>query len=313
MHSPKTFANDVENFNRHLDAIIQDHHLPAEELQSSHRDMFTIARALTHNSFDSLSNTKTSIQQKVINKSQTPPKKTSLRKVAAVGAILPIVTFIVACAVSPTLRARTKGVLIQIGHLVFTDDPTDAQKALPYIDTPRPTPVIDETGEPFRYVPLTQEDASRLVGFQVLVLHDVPEQEWEKAYRPEWGNPKKISWEIYESPMGGVFVLCDCFRFHHVRIWQQRVEDLELEEFAIADAQTTEVTVRGSKGYWIEDAPTSLVCGGVSMWNPEVDIVCQISSNDYLVWVENGVLYLISGSDELSLEDFYLVAESLAP
>ena len=313
MNNPKSFANNVESFNRHLDALIHDHHPPAEELESSHREMFTIALALTQNSFDSLSKTKAFIQQQVINNPRMTPKKTSLRKAAAVGALLPIVIFIVACAVSPTLRTSTKEVLIQIGNLIFTNEPTDAQQALPYIDTPRPTPVIDETGEPFRYVPLTQEDASRLVGFQVLVLHDVPEQEWEKAYRPEWGNPKKISWEIYESPMGGVFILCDCFRFHHVRIWQQRVEDLELEEFAIADAQATEVTVRGSKGYWIEDAPTSLVCGGVSMWNPEVDIVCQISSNDYLVWVENGVLYLIGGSDELSLEDFVLVANSLAP
>lgn len=310
MHSPKPFANDVENFNRHLDAIIQDHHLPAEELQSSHREMFKIARALTHNSFDSLSNTKTSIQQKVINKSQTPPKKTSLRKVAAVGAILPIVTFIVACAVSPTLRARTKGVLIQ---LVFTDDPTDAQKALPYIDTPRPTPMIEETGEPHRLVPLTQDEASRLEGFQVLVPHDVPEQEWEKAFRPEWGNPKKISWEIYVSPAGGIYVMCDCFRFHQVIIRQQRSNNIELEEFAIADAQVAEVTVRGSKGYWIEDAPTSLVGGGGSAWNlTEDDIVWQISYENFLVWEENGILYMISGSDELSLEDFLLVAESLA-
>jgi hypothetical protein len=247
MNSPKAFANNVESFNRHLDALILDHHLPSEELETSHREMFTIALALTHNSFDSLSNTKTSIQQKVINKSQTPPEKTSLRKVAAVGAILPIVTFIVACAVSPTLRARTKGVLIQ---LVFTDDPTDAQKALPYIDTPRPTPVIEETGEPHRWVPLTQDEASRLEGFQVLVPHDVPEQEWEKAFRPEWGNTKKISWEIYVSPAGGIYVLClgDCFRFHHVSIWQQRIKEVALDEFAIADAQATEVTVRGSKG-----------------------------------------------------------------
>ena len=133
MHSPKTFANDVESFNRHLDALILDHHLPSEELESSRRELFTIAVALTHHSFDSLSNTKASIQQEVINKHRTTPKKPSLRKVAAVGALLPIVIFVVACAVSPTLRARSKEVLIQIGHLVFTDDPTDAQKALPYI------------------------------------------------------------------------------------------------------------------------------------------------------------------------------------
>ena len=314
MHSPNTFANDVESFNRHLDALILDHHLPSEELESSHREMFTIALALTHNSFDSLSKTKASIQQEVINKPRTTPKKPSLRKVAAVGALLPIVTFVVACAVSPTLRARTKEVLIQIGHLVFTDDPTDAQRALPYIDTLRPTPVIDETGEPHRWVPLTQEEASRLVGFQVLVPHDVPEQEWEKVFRPEWGNPKKISWEIYESPAGGIYVKCDCFRFHQVIIRQQRIKKVALEEFAIADAQATEVTVRGSKGYWIEDAPTSLVGGGGSAWSlTEDDIVWQISHENLLVWEENGILYMISGSDELSLEDFLLVAESLAP
>ena len=314
MHSPKTFANDVESFNRHLDALILDHHLPSEELESSRRELFTIAVALTHHSFDSLSNTKASIQQEVINKHRTTPKKPSLRKVAAVGALLPIVTFVVACAVSPTLRARTKEVLVQIGHLVFTDNPTDAQKALPYIDTSRPTPVIDETGEPHRWVPLTQEEASRLVGFQVLVPHDVPEQEWEKVFRPEWGNPKKISWEIYESPAGGIYVMCDCFRFHQVIIRQQRIKDVALEEFAIADAQATEVTIRGSMGYWIEDAPTSLVGGGGSAWSlTEDDIVWQISYENFLVWEENGILYMLSGSDELSLEDFNLVAESLVP
>ncbi|MGB2895140.1 MAG: hypothetical protein WBB65_03110 [Anaerolineales bacterium] len=314
MHNPKTFANDVENFNRHLDALIQDHHLPIEELQSSHREMFTIARALIHNSFDSLSTSKAPIQQKVSNKPRMTPTKPYLRKIAAVGALLPIVIFIVACAVSPTLRARTKEVLIQIGHLVFTDDPTDAQKALPYKDAIRPTPVIDETGEPHRWVPLTQEEASRLVEFQVLVPHVVPEQEWEKAFRPEWGNPKEISWEIFESPAGGIYVNCDCFRFHRVIIRQQRSTNIELEEFAIADAQIAEVTVRGLMGYWIEDAPTSLVGGGGSALSlTEDDIVWQISYNNYLVWEENGVLYMVSGSDELSLEDFYLVAESLAP
>ena len=72
--------------------------------------------------------------------------------------------------------------------------------------------------------------------------------------------------------------------------------------------------MRGSKGYWIEDAPTSLVGGGGSAWSlTEDDIVWQISYENFLVWEEKGILYMISGSDELSLEDFYLVAESLAP
>jgi hypothetical protein len=50
------------------------------------------------------------------------------------------------------------------------------------------------------------------------------------------------------------------------------------------------------------------------MWSlTEEDIVWQISYENFLVWEENGILYMISGSDELSLEDFVLVADSLAP
>ncbi len=84
MHSPNTFANDVESFNRHLDALILDHQLPSEQLESSHQEMFTIALALTHNSFDSLSKTKASIQQEVINKHRTTPKKPSLNSILKV-------------------------------------------------------------------------------------------------------------------------------------------------------------------------------------------------------------------------------------
>ena len=67
-------------------------------------------------------------------------------------------------------------------------------------------------------------------------------------------------------------------------------------------------------GYRVEDAPTSLVGGGGSAWSlAEDDIVWQISYENFPVREENRILYLISGSDELSLEDFYLVAESLSP
>lgn len=312
MDSPNTYTDDVSRFNRQLDALIHCRMPLSEDMVSTHKELLTIAEALTHNSFDSLSNAKASTQQNLNAKRRVPPIRTSLRNAAAVGALLPLVIFIVACAVSPTLRARTKEVLIQIGHLIFTNEPTNAQKSLPYIGTTRPTPVIDETVEPHRWDPLTQEEASRMAGFTVLVPGDVPEQEWEKAFRPEWGNPKKISWQIYESPAGGIYVMCDCFRFHQVIIRQQRSNNIELEEFAIADAHVTAVIVRGSEGYWIEDAPTSLVGGGGSIWSlTQDDIVWQISYENILAWEENGILYLISGSDELSLEDFILIAESL--
>jgi len=306
---------DVDLFNHQLDQLIRTHHLPTEEMDSVHREMLGLAQALSHKPFISPSNVQVVVRKLVTQESVPSSSKViSKRKLLALGLLLPIAAFIVACAVSPTIRTRTREVLLQIGNLIFTNKPTNAQRAEPYMNTPWPTPLIEETIDPQRWAALTQEDANRLVGFQVLVPHDVPEQEWEKAFRPDWGNPKEISWEIYESPAGGIYVLCDCFRFHQVAIGQQRVEEGKLEEFAVADAQLSEVQVRGTRGYWIVDAPTGIVGGGGSAWSlTRDDIVWQVSQENYLVWVENGILYMISGSDELSLDDFQLVAESLAP
>lgn len=308
-------ASEAEMFNRHLEDLLRTGQFPTSDVDPAQQQMLRVAQALLDARVSSMSKARASVRHELFRHSRKRSKRAySVRKLAAITLLLPLAAFVVACAVSPTLRARTKEVLLQIGHLVFTREPTNAQQAEPYFNTPMPTPVIEETRDPQRWAPLTQKEASNLVGFQVLVPRSVPEQEWERAFRPEWGNPKKVSWTIYEAPAGGIYVHCDCFRFHFVAIRQQRVEEGRLEEIAVADAQIREVELRGSRGYWIEDAPTGIVGGGGSIWSlTEDDIVWQISNQNYLVWEENGIVYRISGSDELSLEDYLLVANSLAP
>jgi len=307
--------DELEIFSRRLDQLIQMHRLPTGVMDSTHREMLEIALTLTHKPLPPARQIQDEIQ-KQITFYRNPSSRThiSKRKLVTLGLLVSIAIYIVACAVSPTIKTQTKKVLFQIGHLLFTNEITNAQKAEPYLNTPRPTPRIEETIEHQVWIQLSQEDASREVGFQVLVPHDVPEQEWERAFRPEWGNIKKISWEIYKSPEGGINVFCDCFRFHSVTILQQKAIRGYLDEFAIDNAQVREVEVRGVRGYWVEDAPTGIIGGGGSIWSlTEDDIVWQVTFENYLVWEENGILFMISGSDELNLEDFQLVAESLAP
>lgn len=306
---------ELELFSRRLDQLVQTHQLPTGKMDSTQRDMLEIALTLTSKPFPSARGLWDEIRTPATNH-VTPSihRHITKRRLVTLGLLFPVAIYLVACAVSPTIRTQTKRVLFQIGHLVFTNEVTDAQKAEPYLNTSWPTPPIEETSEPMVWVHLSQEDASREAGFQVLVPHDVPEQEWERKYRPEWGNPKEISWGISMSPEGVVHVYCECFRFHSVNISQQKVMGGKLDEFAIDNAHVNEIEVRGSRGYWIEDAPTGIVGGGGSIWSlTEDDIIWQVTNENYLVWEEDGTLYIISGSDELNLEDFQLVAESLAP
>ena len=304
----------VEAFNDLLDALLNEEHLPAEGLDPVHADMVRIAEALAHAPISSLARSKALVEQSVPHATADSAGKLPLRKIASVALLISVLVFIVACATSPTFRAEAKKVLLRVGNLIFTNEVTEAQQALPFLQNPPATPQIHETSEPHRWDPISQDEASRIVGFQVLVPRDVPEQEWERAYRPAWGSPKEISWKIFESPAGGIYVQCHCFRFHDVFISQRRVEEDRLEEFAVAGAQVAEVDVRNTKGYYIEDAPTAITGGGGSAWDlTQDDVVWQVTEENFLIWEEGGILYIIRGSDELGLSDFLAVANALSP
>jgi hypothetical protein len=303
----------VQAFNRSLDDLIQKRRLPAADLDQPEEQMLAVAQSLLSHNFSALSQRRRSIRKATREAHVEMHLKLSLGRAVALGSVALIALFIVACAVSPEIRAKTREALLQIGHMIFTREPTDAQRSLAYLTRSRPTITVEETPVPYDWGPLSEGEASLRAGFSVLVPGDVPEQEWEKAFRPEWGNPKQTSWQIFEAPEGGVWILCDCFRFFPVRIHEQLVGDQDIREFAIDDARLTEVQVRGTRGYWIEEAPTGLVGGGGSAWSlSEDDIVWGITEESFLLRVEDSILFQIEGSSELSLSDLLVVAGSLS-
>jgi hypothetical protein len=57
----------------------------------------------------------------------------------AIGILLPITTFVIACAVSLALRTCTKEALLQISHFIFAHDTTHSQDFLQSIETAQAT------------------------------------------------------------------------------------------------------------------------------------------------------------------------------
>jgi hypothetical protein len=312
MEMEKTMSYDfqpVEAFNRELDRLISRGRIPADiKRDAVHDEMLSIAHTLATANLASLSKGRASLRQRLLAPGTFPTRRRipGAVKLAATLSLLLMVA-VLAFSISPPLRAWAQEVLARIGHLLITDAPTHAERVLPTIQTGLPDrpkgPLLES---------LSQEEANRRVGFTVLVPRDVPESAWEEGYRPAWGAPKEVTWDIFEMPHG-VIVRCDCFRWHHVHILQYKLMNEQSLEFPVGDAEVVEVTVRDQAGYWIEEAPTGIVGGGGSTLHGMQDLVWGLAYDNILAWEEEGVVYVIMGDDELSLDDLLMVAEHLAP
>ena len=225
-------------------------------------------------------------------------------KAAAASALLLLVV-VAAFAASPPLRTWAQEVLARVGNMIVTDAPTDAEQMLPGLLTATPEWVEGPSPES-----LSQEEASRRVGFAVLVPRDIPKG--EDIYAPPGGAPWEDKWDICavrnEALVVGIYN-----RWYGVRILQLRLTDEQSEDLAIGDADIVAVTVRGQTGYWIEEATTSMtllsVVGSLKVPDPD----WQLANENILTWEEEGIVFVIYGDDELSQDELLTIAESLAP
>jgi hypothetical protein len=305
----------VKVFNKYLDQVIQSGEVPSgPDVDPVHQDMLKVAQKMTSIDLSALSKKRENSRRCLLERSEPTFHRTAnlAYRIASTFIIL-IFIFIASCAISPTLRAKTKEAIARIGNFLLTRGTTSAEESLLIMRTATPY-YGDVALTPVTLIPLlSQEEASLMVGFPVLVPREVPEQEWEKAYRPSWGNPKEISLRIY-ADSDGVTVHCDCFLWHEVVIRQLTIPVDEMKEFPISEADIQQIEVRGRTGYWIEDAPIRIIGGGGSIWGlTEDDIVWQLGYSNVLIWEEEGIVYMIFGDDELSYQDLNLVAETLEP
>lgn len=298
----------VERFNQELDHLLSTGELPAEARQDTlHNEMLSIANVLATAKLETLSKGRISLRNRLLSNEAPPahrPKSRAMKvaPVLALGLALLIIVF----AVSPPLRSWAQEVLARVGTLIITDAPTYAEQTLPILQTA--TPVYSERQE---LESLSQEEATRRAGFTVLVPRALPKKE-EDMYKPSWGTSWETTWDIFEIS-NGVVVRGIYDRWYEVRILQLKLPDEQTEEFPIGDADVLEVTVRGQTGYWIEEAATTIIGGGGSIFHGMKDIVWQLGYNNILTWEEDGIVYLMLADDELPLGELLTIAESLAP
>jgi hypothetical protein len=253
-----------------------------------------------------LSKDRTTLRKRLLAGKPFPAHRraTWTAKVATASALLLLVV-VAAFAASPPLRTWAQEVLARVGNMIITDAPTDAEQMLPGLLTATPEWVEGPSPES-----LSQEEASRRVGFAVLVPRDIPKG--EDIYAPLWGAPWEDKWDIYavrnEVVVAGIYN-----RWYSVRISQLKLTDEQSKDLAIGDADIVAVTVRGQTGYWIEEATTSMtllsVVGSLKVPDPD----WQLANENILTWEEEGIVFVIYGDDELSQDEILTIAESLAP
>lgn len=285
----------IERFNQELDRLLSTGELPAEVKQDAlHNEMLSIANALATANLETLSKGRVSLRNRLLSNEASPAHRPTPRAMKmAATLVLVLALFITVFAVSPPLRSWAQEVLARVGALIITDAPTYAEQELPRLQTGTPERLRGPELES-----LSQEEASRRVGFTVLVPRNLPK------WKPQF---------IFHLDTDRVTVLGVYDGWYGVNIFQMKLTDEQEEEFPIGDADVLEVTVRGQTGYWIEEAATSLIGGGGSAFHGMKDIVWQQGYNNILTWEEDGIVYLMLADDELPLGELLTIAESLAP
>lgn len=285
----------VERFNQELDRLLSTGELPAEvEQDALHNEMLSIANALATANLETLSKSRVSLQNRLLSDEASPAHRPTPRAMKMPATlVLVLALFMTVFAVSPPLRSWAQEVLARVGALIVTDAPTYAERTLPILQTATPErpwgPELES---------LSQEEASRRAGFTVLVPRNLPK--WKQEF-------------VFYSDTDWVAVLGIYDRWYGVDVIQMKLTDEQEEEFPIGDADVLEVKVRGQTGYWIEDAATSIIGGGGSIFHGMKDVVWQLGYNNILTWEEDGIVYLMLADDELSLGELLTIAESLAP
>lgn len=298
----------VEAFNRNLDHLLETGRMPADaELDEQHLEMLSLARSLASVNVLALSKGHAQLRKRLLS-SETLPGRQPMRRTArlAVGLALLVLILGLALAVSPPFRAWAQEVLARVYNLLITGAPTEAERALPMLLTATPG-----EGLSVEWEALSPEEASLRAGFTVLVPRNLPAAE-DDIYAVPWGADRTDRWAL-DLIENGIVVVGTYKRWYPVRILQLKLPTGQVDDFPVGDAAVKEVQVRERTGYWIEGAATDLVGGGGSTFLGIDNVEWQLAYNDILVWSEGGIVYVILGDDELSLDDLVTIAESLAP
>jgi hypothetical protein len=342
MRNPEAYENSlISEIDQILSGAPQNGQIQPPALMQD-QQVLEIARQLSATDLSSRSRVRRSLRAHLLQ-SADPRKEWSPQNLQgvqrmktrfAISILAVMALLIIAAAAVPPVRAFAQHLWETIGPITITNDPTTAQAALqaagkptptalqitptaiPGIHgaaneaaaqpTPRPGEGSGQTGEssggptPLPQVTdqrqrLSRTEALRQYGFDAL----------EPAYLPR-GYVAVDQPTLVRHPTGKMFsahVYTAAGQSNsYLSIQQSTYTEADTTQFAVGDAQVSEVSLRGQKGTWIEQAKVLTVGDGKGN-----DHILPVN---YLMWVENGSLFVID-SPELSQSELLKVAEGL--
>lgn len=329
----------ADRVNRDIDALLDGRSLANQAEPGEYSEVIQVARLLAQTDMSRQSRVRSSLKRSLISRlpeqnlrgawSQQPEKgiNTMQPKTRAfVFALTALVVLILAAAATPPGRAFAQDIWQRVGPLIIVNKPVHVQETAQYgatptplpgadgLPVPMPTPRPDEgTGQDVLapdthatptpmpstndFEPLSNEIALEKYGFQVLEPGYLPEQyammTEHQVNRTQDGS--LVSIYVYSTENA-------VFDGHYLSIQQSTYEDKAPIEFMVGDATVSQVTVRGVTATFIEDAQLMTVRDAAGN-NATLPV-------DYLMWEENGSLFVIDAT-QLTQEEMIQIAESL--
>ena len=277
----------IEQFSQALDAFITGR-TPMTDLQNSpDADLFAIARVLATTDVAKLSKHR-SWSQVVQQRQQARIRR---RLSYGMAAAIFVAGFFLLITSTP-LQAWAQAILVRFGGFTVTNDTEWTAAGLEAL-------TAEAEGQPVVVnQPLSQQEASRIAGFPVLLPTYVPAD-------------LTLTVTDVTTETNGAYVSIAYTGWGILSIMQWKLPPERQHNLRIGDAAMKPILVRGYQGYGIENAGLGAVGD---------DTTIRPSNDNALIWEENGILFqVVSGGGNttdfqaLPIAELLKIAESLKP
>lgn len=311
MTDMETEARWAERFDRDVQTLVQSGDLDGMDgLPQDYREALSLAHTLRMTEVAQLSRSRERLRQKIARsgRQREVGSNTLLqgvqtmkegfltfspaRRIVTLAAALVLILALL-LTLQP-VRALASQILNQMGFFTFTNEPAIptewiGQENFNSAAQATPLPVEDLRG-------LSEEAAELQAGFSLYTPGYLPEcfSLNNRSILREQDRPAVMT--AYHCP--GKTVYEDVFLY----IDQSPLSGEPQSEYPIGDARPVEVSVRGQKGLWIEQAPTGV------QTNREGKT--ELMPVNLLLWEEDGFFFQMR-SNHLSQAEMLKVAESL--
>ena len=228
------------------------------------------------------------------------PMKAKLMQRWATGFALAALSVTLMLAFSPQARAYAQALILKIGNLFITHEPTYAEQFETRINsgTPTVTPASSPIPVEWQAPPLlTLEEASTQAGFSVADIANLPGNLPLMARYvtlPDANNPFTCVTTTYSNGQENL-------TFSQT-VYQSGAASQTLP---VGESPVVEITVQGVTGFWVENLR-------LSTYVDENNQVAPQYAN-LLVWEKAGVEYGLQSTPGLSQDEMLLIANSAAP